>query len=141
MNDRSILLLMLEDESDRLQRFESVLLSHDYPVEFVHRRTAPDFIDIFHLLHKSPTLICLDHDLFTDSPDDPDPGDGRDVTSFLTQQTPCCPVLIHSSNAPAATSMFFALEGSNWNVERIAPIGEDWIESYWWHHAKPHLTG
>jgi hypothetical protein len=45
---------------------------------------------------------------------------------------PVAPVLIHSTNAEAADSMLFVLTESGWYVDRIAPIGEDWIESYWY---------
>jgi hypothetical protein len=79
-----------------------------------------------------PDLICLDHDLFVDSPDDPDPGDGRDVSNFLITQEAQCPVLIHSTNAHAADSMLFSMRDAGWTVDRIAPIGDDWIESYWY---------
>ena len=63
--------------------------------------------------------------------DEPDPGDGRDVAEFLAGQTPCCPVLIHSTNGPAADSMYFTLDDAGWTVDKIAPFGEDWIEAYW----------
>lgn len=134
------LILMLEDESDRLIRFESVLAELGQPVEWQHWRTADDFIRGYQSIERTPSLICLDHDLFTDHPDDPDPGDGRDVAEFMATQNPSCHVIIHSSNAPAADSMLFTLLDANWDVEKIAPIGHDWIESYWWSTAKPWIT-
>lgn len=130
---------MLEDESERLDRFEKVLSQFNGPLTWNHWRTAPDFIAGFKSAAQVPTLICLDHDLFTDHPDDPDPGDGRDVAEFLATQSPCCHVIIHSSNSHAADSMFFTLADANWDVEKIAPLGQDWIESYWWVTAKPWL--
>ena len=133
------LVLMLEDESERLVRFETVLARLGDSVEWQHWRTAQDFIAGFQAAARKPALICLDHDLFTDHPDDPDPGDGRDVAEFLATQSPCCHVIIHSSNAPAADSMLFTLEDHGWDVEKIAPLGKDWIESYWWVTAKPWL--
>ena len=129
---------MLEDESERIERFDAVLKNLE--VEFQHWRTAIDFIDGYRVTNRAPNLICLDHDLFTDHKDDPDPGDGRDVAEFLANQTPCCHVIIHSSNYFAAESMLFTLTESNWDVERIAPLGADWIESYWWSVAKPWFT-
>ena len=128
---------MLEDETDRLNRFASLLTTHLPDVQFNHWRTANSFIEGFRSASPSPTLICLDHDLFTESPDDPDPGDGRDVARFLAEHNPCCHIIIHSSNVPAAESMYFTLSDAGWDVERIAPIGADWIESFWWPNAKP----
>ena len=128
---------MLEDEEERLVRFAAVLSEQKHKIEFLHWRTVDEFIAGFTNTTKTPNLICLDHDLFTDSPDDPDPGDGRDVAEFLARKTPCCPIVIHSSNQPAADSMYFTLADAKWDVEKIAPLGEDWIESYWWTTAKP----
>ena len=108
-------------------------------VEWRHWRTAADFIAGYQDAPRQPALICLDHDLFTEHPDDPDPGDGREVAEYLANQTPACHVIIHSSNAPAANSMYFTLEDAGWDVERIAPLGADWIETYWWSTAKPWL--
>ena len=134
-------ILMLEDETHRLDRFMSVLAENCPDVVLNHWRTANSFIDGFKNAAVKPMLICLDHDLFVDSPDDPDPGDGRDVAEFLAKTIPCCHVIIHSSNAPAAQSMYFTLLEADWDVERIAPIGQDWIESYWWPTAKPWIRG
>ena len=139
MPNSPFLILMLEDESDRLTRFDYVLSKLGEAVEWRHWRTAEDFIAGFKSTDRPPGLICLDHDLFTDHPDDPDPGDGRDVAEFMATQPPCCHVIIHSSNAHAADSMFFTLSDANWDVEKIAPLGQDWIESYWWDTAKPWL--
>ena len=134
------LLLMLEDENARLERFEAVLSQFAKHVEWKHWRTATDFVEGFKSQERSPTLICLDHDLFTDHPNDPDPGDGRDVAEFLATQSACCHVVIHSSNIPAADSMLFTLTDAKWDAETIAPLGKDWIESYWWNTVKPWVT-
>lgn len=98
-------------------------------------RTAPQFIAAYPAIDETPCLICLDHDLFVDSPSDPDPGDGRDVSDFLIAQSANCPALIHSTNAPAADSMMFSMREAGWVVDRIAPIGNDWIEAYWFSEA------
>lgn len=134
------LILMLEDEAHRLKDFKSVLEQYRPDVVLEHWRTASAFMAGFDNTKKRPTLICLDHDLFVDSPNDPDPGDGREVAAFLAQKEPCCHVIIHSSNQPAADSMYFTLLETNWDVERISPIGHDWIPAYWWPTAKPWIT-
>lgn len=124
------LLLMLEDDLDRIRRFKAVVARYNADAVPTIARTAPDFVVAYSALTEVPDLICLDHDLFVDSPDDPDPGDGRDVSNFLVTQVAQCPALIHSTNAHAADSMLFSMRDSGWTVDRIAPIGDDWIESY-----------
>lgn len=121
-------LLILEDDHDRIRRFDALLKGDD---KMTVARTAPNFIEAYSLLTEPPDLICLDHDLFIDLPSDPAPGDGRDVSNYLVTQSPICPALIHSTNADAADSMLFSMRDAGWQVERIAPIGEDWIEAYW----------
>jgi hypothetical protein len=126
------LLLMLEDDLDRIQRFRAIV-AHNHPHAILEiARTAPDFKSKYWALSETPDLVCLDHDLFTDSPGDADPGDGRDVSDFLATRLAKCPALIHSSNSAAADSMLYSLRDAGWTVERIAPIGDDWIESYWY---------
>ncbi|WP_321188425.1 cyclic-phosphate processing receiver domain-containing protein [Roseiconus lacunae] len=122
---------MLEDDLDRISRFRAVLALHHPAVTLDVHRTAPEFIDAYSCLGRVPDLICLDHDLFTDSPDDPDPGDGCDVSAFLVTRKPIAPAVIHSTNAAAADSMLYSMRDAGWDVDRIAPLGEDWIESYW----------
>jgi len=123
------MLLMLEDDRDRIERFDCVLGS--VAIQLTYFRTAHDFIRAYESLTIVPKLISLDHDLFVDHDNDPDPGDGRDVAKFLALHKPISPILIHSTNAIAADSMLFTLQDAGWTVDRIAPIGDDWIESYW----------
>jgi len=138
MSDQ-LLLAMLEDDEDRLTRFRAIL-AHKSPSVTLHAwPSAHDFIREFPSLEFSPSLISLDHDLVPLNPGDPDPGDGRQVAAFLAARSPCCPVLIHSSNAWAADSMYFTLLDTGWNVALTAPIGDDWIESYWFPTARQHL--
>lgn len=122
---------MLEDDAERLQRFASVLANSYRTLDFRHWRTAPAFIAGFQAATHPPNLICLDHDLFVEHAGDPDPGDGRDVARFLATQTPSCHIVVHSSNMLASDSMFFTLTDAGWKVEKVVPIGEDWIESDW----------
>jgi hypothetical protein len=126
------LMLMLEDDHDRSRRFRAIVARHHPDTALTIARTAPDFITAYWSLAEPPDLICLDHDLLTDSPDDPDPGDGRDVAAFLVTRPAQCPVLIHSTNANAADSMMFSMRDAGWTAERIAPIGDDWIEADWY---------
>ena len=126
------LLMMLEDDLDRIRRFRAVVAGHFPNAALNISRTARDFIVSYPALSDTPDLICLDHDLFTDSPNDPDPGDGRDVSNYLISQKAKCPVLIHSTNTSAADSMLYSMRDAGWTIDRIAPIGEDWIEAFWY---------
>ena len=126
---------MLEDDADRIERFQKIVARHCFEIRLTNTRTAPSFIKQYKSLTTIPDLICLDHDLMPESDDDPDPGDGRDVSNFLNTCFPSSPVLIHSTNAPAADSMMFSMREHGWFVNRISPIGEDWIESYWFPNA------
>ncbi len=127
-----LFILMLEDDHDRIIRFNAIFTQHDDETQLIIRRTAPGFIETHAQLQSTPMLIALDHDLFTDNADDPDPGDGRDVAKHLADCQPVCPVLIHSTNRPAAESMLLTLRDAKWTADRIAPIGDDWIEAYWY---------
>ena len=126
------LLFMLEDEHDRIRRFAAIISRHHPAAQIVNSRTAPDFIAAWQQLDATPDLICLDHDLFTDTPEEPDPGDGRDVSHFLCAQPPLCPALIHSTNSIAAESMLYSMRDAGWTVQRLLPIGEHWIEEDWY---------
>lgn len=123
------MLIMFEDDLDLIARFSTVLAEQQ--IRYEYARTAQDFIQLYQRQPTPPLLIALDHDLFTDDDCAPDPGDGRDVAAFLATQRPLAPVLIHSTNAVGADSMLYTLEEAGWMVDCIAPIGLDWIETYW----------
>lgn len=79
----------------------------------------------------SADLISLDHDLEPDV-DQLDPGTGRDAANFLATCTPVCPIIIHSTNYPAAFDMQAELADRGWRVERIAPYDDlAWIADAW----------
>ena len=123
--------LMLEDDDDRIERFREVIARDNAFGGVGVAKTAYDFIANLNYADGTD-LIALDHDLFPETDDSPDPGDGRDVAEALAKMPPFCPVLIHSTNAPAADSMMFTLRDAGWTADRIAPIGNDWIEAYWY---------
>ena len=135
--NRKPIVLMLEDDSDRIGRFESVLAANGCGL--LCYRTASSFIDSYCTVLQDVSLISLDHDLIPEGEYEDDPGDGREVSRFLATQYPHFHTIIHSSNFECAESMFFTLLEVGWDVEKVAPIGNDWIESYWWPIAKPWL--
>ena len=85
-------------------------------------------------LERAP-IIALDHDLGPSRLRDGErfePGIGRDVADYLATRAPVCPVVIHSSNSPAADGMQFCLEAAGWTVTRVYPCDDlAWIERDW----------
>src|SRR3954468_10995701 len=69
-----------------------------------------------------------------------DPGTGVDVARFLGDFLPVCPVLIHSSNTDRVYSMHNELRFAGWTVERVGPLGADWIQTSWLKHARELLS-
>ena len=128
-------IVILEDNLDRRLVMLECLQDRfsQYDVRFFV--TAGELIAHLRTHLDQVLVIALDHDLDL-IPIDPrrniDPGSGRDVADFLATVPPVCPVLIHSTNVPAAFGMKTALEEADWICERVIPgPGEDWIRDDW----------
>ncbi len=89
---------------------------------------------------STAALISLDHDLNPLPGVTTDPGTGLDVTRFLGDFLPVCPVLIHSSNTERVWSMHNELRFAGWIVDQVGPLGTDWIETSWERRARELLT-
>ncbi len=106
------------------------LREYDPTIQAIMSHTAPAFIRNFDSHSSSTCLISLDHDL--EAPiEDGDPGDGVQVAEFLAARNSICPVIVHSSNIERADLMIYLLRNAGWKVERVGPIGDDWIETSW----------
>jgi hypothetical protein len=121
---------MLEDNCERLKRFAAVLRALDPTVSLRAWRDAHAMIREAGPLLPSAVLISLDHDLEPE-PEAPDPGDGLMVAEWLVSQSVVRPVIIHSSNGERSSWMAGKLDLAAWRHWRVAPLGEDWIESHW----------
>ncbi|PHS17700.1 MAG: hypothetical protein COA78_02960 [Blastopirellula sp.] len=126
---------ILEDEIDRVQVMLPLLKELFPHLETVLFSKAPEINAWLEENLECCVLICLDHDLGADIIEEDkriDPGDGRDVTNFLSNKTPVCPVLIHTTNTYARPTMIESLEENNWEVDYVAPY-EDvlWIHQSW----------
>jgi hypothetical protein len=128
-------IVILEDNEDRRTAMLDCLrdLFPQYPVAFF--ATAAETIR-FLALHLAETLVVdLDHDLEMVPGANGrlfDPGTGRDVADYLATQPRCCPVVIHTTNGPAAIGMEQVLGDAGWRTYRIAPYGDlDWIGQVW----------
>ena len=125
------MLLMLEDNAERVQRFTATLQRVDPALELRLWRNAWTMIREVSALLPTARLISLDHDLEPEEGDSNDPGTGWDVTKVLAELPPVCPVIIHTSNGERATWMMGEFELGGWEFHRLPPLGDDWIERDW----------
>lgn len=125
------MILMLEDDPDRLRRFAEAVRSIDPGLPLVTWRSAHRMIAEVAPLLPRARLISLDHDLDAWDGDPDDPGDGVAVAKFLVTHPQPCPVVVHTSNGTRSVWMAGEFELAGWTYRRVAPIGERWIEEYW----------
>jgi hypothetical protein len=126
------MLLMLEDDIERVERFTAVLRRLDSSIALKVWRNAHTMMQEAGPLLPSAVLISLDHDLEPE-PGGTDPGDGYLVAKWLTAQPVVRPVIVHSSNGERSTWMAGEFDLAGWRHWRVAPLGDDWIESDWRH--------
>lgn len=123
-------ILILEDNDERIAGFEQAVATLD-ELELKVWRDAPTMIAECEAYFATTALISLDHDLNPQPGATADPGTGLEVAQYLGDFLPVCPVLIHSSNTDRAYSMQNELRFASWIVDRIGPIGTNWIETTW----------
>jgi hypothetical protein len=123
-------LLLLEDNAERLERFAAVLQTIDATLPVRVWRDARVMIREAGPLLEASRLISLDHDLEPE-PGEPDLGDGYLVVKWLVSQPTVRPVIIHSSNSERSAWMAGEFDLAAWRHWRVAPLGDDWIESDW----------
>ncbi len=125
------MLLMLEDNPERVQRFCASLHRIDPAMKLRVWRNAWTMIRQLEEFLPLAQLISLDHDLDPEEGDNSDPGCGLDLTKVLAHLSPVCPVVIHSSNGERATWMCGEFDLGGWDWRCVAPLGDDWIEQHW----------
>jgi hypothetical protein len=124
-------ILILEDNDERIAGFQRAAAGLGDGFELKIWRDAHSMIAECAEFFASTALICLDHDLNPQPGATTDPGTGLDVTRFLGDFPPVCPVLIHSSNTDRVYSMHNELWFAGWMVDRVGPLGTDWIGATW----------
>src|SRR5262245_32778355 len=124
------MLLMLEDNAERVERFAAAVRAIDASLALMVWRDAKAMIREVGPHLGAARLISLDHDLEALA-GDPDPGDGLEVAKFLVSQPVVRPVIIHTSNGRRAEWMAGEFDLAGWRHWRVAPLGEDWIEVDW----------
>ena len=128
-------IVILEDNLDRRGHMSNCLVDRfsQYHVQFFH--TASEMIVYLRQHFGEVLLISLDHDLEIipiTAHRNADPGTGRDLSEFLAGELPCCPVIVHTTNGPAAFAMVDDLAEAGWQVERVIPFDDfKWISRLW----------
>jgi hypothetical protein len=130
------MILLLEDNPERLHRFAAALHDLDTSFELKSWRSARQMVREVAAWLPAARLISLDHDLDPWEGDVDDPGDGLEVVRFLVEQRQVCPVIIHSSNRERSDWMAGEFDLAGWRHHRVAPLGDDWIEEHWIHVAR-----
>jgi ADP-ribosylglycohydrolase len=133
-------ILILEDNDERIEAFQSAVGVLGADFELKVWRDAPSMMAECEQFFPSAALISLDHDLNPMPGATGDPGTGVDAARFLGDFLPVCPVLIHSSNTDRVWSMHNELRFAGWTVDRVGPLGTDWIETSWLKRARELLA-
>jgi hypothetical protein len=128
-------ILMLEDDTERRDRFQSVVVSRLPDHRLLVWRSAVLMMAEAEAQLPDAALIALDHDLIEEA-GQPDPGDGLQVAKWLAERPPICPVVIHTSNTRRGDAMEGELQLAGWAYRRILPLGDDWIEVDWYHAVR-----
>lgn len=125
---------ILEDDNARLAAMQSQI-ENTYPGAKVFAfDNSSRMIEWLQVNLDRTQLISLDHDLKLEVADGSykDHGTGREVVEYLVSQSPACPVIVHSSNADAASGMVEELKATAWSVTRVFPHDDlRWIEASW----------
>jgi ADP-ribosylglycohydrolase len=133
-------ILILEDNDERLASFEKSAPQLGDRYQLKVWRDAHSMCAECEAFFPTAALISLDHDLNPAPGATTDPGTGLDVAKRLAENRPACPVIIHSTNADRAWSMYNELRFADWVVERVGPIGDDWVETLWLRKAREFLS-
>ena len=128
-------IVILEDNQERRAAMLHCLEDKFYQFEKIFFGEPAGMIDFLKDNLPETIAISLDHDLeLIPIPGEKalDPGTGREVADYLAQQSPSCPVIIHTSNANAGSGMEMILQDANWETYRVCPCGDlDWIPGQW----------
>src|SRR5882672_9986026 len=124
-------ILILEDNDERIAGFTEALGQFGDGYELKVWRDAHSMCTECEALFPTAALISLDHDLNPAPGSTADPGTGLDIARFLGDFLPVCPVLLHSSNTDRVYSMHNELRFAGWTVDRVGPLGTDWIQTSW----------
>src|SRR5258708_22955189 len=129
-------ILILEDNEERIADFRKAASQLGDGYELRVWRDTHAMRAECERFFPTATLISLDHDLNPSPGNTGDPGTGSDVARFLGDFMPVCPVLLHSSNTDRVYSIHNEFRFAGWTVDRVGPLGTDWIETSWLRTAR-----
>lgn len=126
---------ILEDNQERQTAMRRCLEDRFYQFDARFFDSAIRMVNFLDAHLDDTILICLDHDLELQGGSEGgigDPGSGREVADYLAQKPPVCPVVIHTTNAPAAVGMEMVLHEAHWTTFRVLPFDDlEWIPVQW----------
>jgi hypothetical protein len=126
-----MLIAILEDNRERIDAMRRWLDDRFRMYETYVSNDPETFNSTLEQRWNELLLISLDHDLFEGRDGLPD-DDGMTVATFLATREPRCPIVIHSSNTPAALRMKRMLDRKGWTVSRVIPFDDTaWIVDDW----------
>lgn len=138
-------IVILEDNDEQQRAMQHCLEDrfHQYEARFF--AMAREMINYLQDHLHETIVISLDHDLEV-MPGSAgallDTGTGREVADYLASLTPVCPVIIHTTNSPAAVGMDFALQEAHWATWRVVPHDDlEWINEDWFPVIRPAIVG
>ncbi len=138
-------ILILDDESGRRTAMQNCLQERFYQYETVFFDNAKEMVRFLEANHGSALIISLDHDLgptARSNGDASDPGTGRDVANYLSEHSPCCPIIVATTNSAAGDGMEYLLREAHWEVHRVYPWGDlEWISSRWFRTLRNAIVG
>jgi hypothetical protein len=128
-------IVILEDNAERRRLMRDAVVDRFPQYDLRFFITAGEAIAQLRENYGNLLAIILDHDLDLIPVDGHrliDPGSGRDVADFLATQPVVCPIVIHTTNGPAAVGMETVLHDAGWKTYRVIPVGEfKWIPKLW----------
>jgi ADP-ribosylglycohydrolase len=124
-------ILILEDNDERIAAFERTISSLGDGFELKVWRDVASMCAECEWYFPTAALISLDHDLNPTPGVKVDPGTGLEAAQFLGDFAAVCPVVIHSTNVDRVYSMENELRFAGWLVDRVGPLGSNWIETSW----------
>ena len=138
-------IIILEDNADRQEAMRACLVDRFYQYEIHFFDDSAEMIRFLDEHLADAIVIALDHDLdLKPGPEGRwiDPGTGREVADFLAERAPTCPVILHTTNAPAAVGMEAVLRDAGWKTRRVVPFGDlEWIETAWFSAMRRAIVG
>lgn len=126
----SMVLLLLEDNPDRVSRMTAAILRARPGMEIMVWADARVMVREAGAWLERARVVSLDHDLDAGALGR-DPGDGLEVARYLVTQPVARPVIVHTSNSDRGRMMMGEFELARWPCERVLPFGDDWIETEW----------